>query len=131
MKLKAVLISLALGIAALISAKPAHAATQGYYSKCSFIDKGSNNGGDIIQMPCYIIEGANMHGGFFNILWKDGTYTIMSVNLDTGESIGSFKPLVYRELYENPEGDIIQIGELELTDDRFEVTEEGLADRLW
>ncbi len=131
MEYRSVLISLALGIAALISAKPAYAGTQAYYSKCSFTDRGLDNGGNVLQMPCYIFEGGNQYGTFFNILWQDGTYTIMSTNFDTEERIGSFNPVVYRSLYENPEGDLIRIGTLELTDDIFDVREEGLADRLW
>lgn len=130
MKFKNVLIPLTVCIAALVLAKPAHAGTSAYYSECSFIDKGADSGGDVFKMPCYIVEGGNMHGAFFNILWQDGTYTIMSRNTDTGESIGNFSPLVYRDLYENPEGDLIQIGELDYTNDRYDVTEDGLADKI-
>lgn len=118
-------------LGAMLVASPAHAGTAAYYAECSFIDRGPDSGGDVLQMPCYIVEGANVRSAFFHILWQDGTYTLRSGNAETGESTGSFRSLVHHQLYENPEGDLISIGELEYTNDRFNVTEEGIADRVW
>ena len=132
MKLKSLVLSLvAINAITLVAPKPVHAGTAAYYSECSFIDKGPNSGGNVLAMPCYIVEGANTSSAFFHILWQDGTYTLRSSNLQTGETIGNFNTLVPRGLFENSEGDLIYIGELEYTGDRFDVTEAGIADRVW
>jgi hypothetical protein len=130
MKLTTFLIPSAICAGIIASAKPAYAGTAAYYSDCSFIDTGSDDGGDVLNMPCYIVEGGNAYSSFFYILWRDGTHTLMSTNTDTGVRVGTFGPLVYRELYRNSENDLIQIGGLEYTNDRFDVTEQNLADKI-
>lgn len=118
-------------LSTLLAASPAFAGTAAYRSECSFIRGGPDRSGDVIKMPCYIIEGGHAFGAFFNILWRDGTYTVMSSNFQTGEEIGNFNQLVYQELYATPEGDLISIGELDYTNERYDVTEPDIAERVW
>lgn len=62
----------------------AQAGTASYFGRCSFLDRGNNNGGRIFNMPCYVVTGGNMHSIFFHIAWKDGVKTRLNAKISTG-----------------------------------------------
>jgi hypothetical protein len=68
----------------LLCSSHAQAGTASYFGRCSFLDRGNNNGGGIFSMPCYVVTGGNMHSIFFHIVWKDGVKTRLNAKINTG-----------------------------------------------
>jgi len=54
-------------ITSIICAKSVQAGTASYVTKCSFIERGKQNGGNVSSMPCYVVEGGNIKAS--NLCW--------------------------------------------------------------
>jgi hypothetical protein len=50
-----------LTLGSMLDVNQVQAGTAAYFAKCSFLDRGNNNGGSVSEMPCYAVEGANSH----------------------------------------------------------------------
>lgn len=115
-------------------ATSAKAGTAAYYATCYFVDQGGDNGGSVSGMPCYAVEGANVNSAFFHILWKDGVqtqlYTTSSQLLADAETGRLYSRLGQNIFSADDDGDVIVLENPKYTNDRYNVDEPGLANRL-
>lgn len=123
-----------LALASLLTATSVQAGTAAYYATCHFLDRGNNNGGSVAGMPCYAVEGANMHGAFFHILWQDGVKTRLNAGMDepladqvTGRTYTRINSYTFSA---NADGDVISLDNVEYTNDRYSVDDAALLERL-
>ena len=118
----------------LISAPAAKAGTAAYYATCHFIDQGGDNGGSVLEMPCYAVEGGNAYGAFFHIRWKDGVQTRMNANPSeplTDTTTGRLYERLDRNIFSaSSDGDVIVLENPKYTNDRYGVDDPSLIDLL-
>lgn len=69
-------------LTSLLFANQSQGATASYSGTCYFFDRGDNNGGNVLGMPCDVVEGGNVYSAFFHINWKDGTKTELNAKPD-------------------------------------------------
>ena len=123
--------SAVMALTVLLSPEPAQAGTAAYFGMCSFRDQGNNNGGNVSRMPCYAVEGANVHSAFFHIRWKDGVKT--QLNAKPGHP---FKDAVTGRTYQrvgnftfvaDADGDVIVMDDAKYTNSRYSVDDPELV----
>ena len=118
----------------ILCAKDVQAGTASYTAKCSFIDRETQNGGNISKMPCYAVEGGNMYSIFFHILWKDGVKTQLNMRSDS-----PLKDFTTNKVYKRvsrykfvavSDGDIIFLEDVKYTELRYSVDDPMAAKLL-
>lgn len=121
-------------VSLILCAKSVQAGTASYVAKCSFIDRGKQNGGNISNMPCYAVEGGNMYSVFFHILWKDGVKT--QLNAKSG---GPLKDFITSKVYKRvsrfkfvavSDGDTITLDDMKYTNLRYSLDDPMAAKLL-
>jgi hypothetical protein len=96
-----------------------------YFGRCSFLDRGNNNGGKIFNMPCYVVSGGHMRSMFFHIVWKDGIKTRLNAKINTGY-IEASTGRQYTQIGMNSfsavqDGDVIILERPEYSDKQYEI----------
>lgn len=113
---------------------PVQAGTASYLAKCSFHDRGNNNGGSVSNMPCYAIEGGNAYSVFFHILWKDGVKTRMNARVNdplTDSGSGrTFKRVGRYTFVADDDGDVITLDDVKYINERYSVDDPEAMGRL-
>jgi hypothetical protein len=110
------------------------AGTAAYFARCSFLDRGNNNGGSVSNMPCYAVEGGNMYGVFFHIAWKDGIKTQLNSKAteplkDVATGI-TYKRVGRYTFVADKDGDVIALDKVEYTSERYGVNDPSLMKLL-
>ncbi|MBW4691059.1 MAG: hypothetical protein KME27_04755 [Lyngbya sp. HA4199-MV5] len=107
----------------MLSAHQVQAGTAAYFAKCSFLDRGNNNGGSVSRMPCYAVEGVTASTSFFHIVWRDGVKT--RLNARAGDLL---REIATGRTYEraanytfvaNSDGDVITLDDVKSTNSRY------------
>lgn len=118
----------------LLSTVPVQAGTAAYYATCHFLDRGNDNGGSVSNVPCYAVEGGNVSGMFFHILWQDGVKTRLSMQPGSplrDEATGRTYTRVDNYTFSaDVDGDVITLDEPEYTDDRYNIDAPALLNLL-
>ncbi len=85
-------------------------------------------------MPCYVVEGGNMHSVFFHILWKDGVKTQLSM-----KSNGPLRDFITNKAYKRisrykfvavSDGDTITLDNVKYTELRYSLDDPMAAKLL-
>jgi hypothetical protein len=112
-------------LTSLLCTNQVQAGTASYLAKCSFLDRGNNNGGNVSRMPCYAVEGGNAYGAFFHIAWKDGVKTRMNAKLNDpltdAATSRTFKTVERYTFVANDDGDVITLDDVKYINGRYGV----------
>ncbi|MBD2120807.1 hypothetical protein [Trichocoleus sp. FACHB-262] len=106
------------------------AGTAAYFARCSFLDRGTNNGGNVSNMPCYAVEGGNMYSVFFHIAWKDGIKTQLNAKstspLKDAITGRAYKRVGRYTFVAEKDGDVITLDNVQYTSERYRVNDPTL-----
>lgn len=119
------IVSATIVLTSLLCTNKVQAGTASYIAKCSFLDRGNNNGGNVSSMPCYAVEGANVYSAFFHIAWKDGVKTRLNAKSNTpfidAATGRTFKRVGHYTFVADNDGDVITLDDVKYTNERYSV----------
>jgi hypothetical protein len=129
------LLSALVGILWVCHAPSVKAGTAGYFAKCSFIDRGGDNGGSITDMPCYAVEGATVQRAFFFIVWRDGVKTMLDTephrSFQDMESKRTYKRQSNFKFIADSDGDTILLKNVKHVSNEYDFRDPKLHKKIW